>query len=308
MRRAQTFISSQIASGKMTERQAVPFLQSIPGMTPDVMMLMLKSANDFKQIEEAAKKIGTATDKSAEAGQKLTTSLSRLGDAITQKGRELMTAISDYTSIMIDTTTKDMSTEHTLGKGFHDTPWSAYWDALTFKNRGSGSGSRGDRNNNPGNIEDGPFARAHGATGSDGRFAVFPDYATGSAAQEALLAGAGYHGLTLHQFAQRYAEGSAAWEKTVGGELGIGSGDIVDNRDPRLAGAIRRAEGTGAKGAAASRGGITNSRTSTSSSEVNIGSITVNAPNATDADGVASGIGGALRRQTLIAPANTGLN
>jgi hypothetical protein len=59
-------------------------------------------------------------------------------------------------------------------------------------------GSRSSRNNNPGNIEAGSFTAAHGATGSDGRFAIFPDYATGRAAQEALLfESAGYKNLTL---------------------------------------------------------------------------------------------------------------
>ena len=43
------------------------------------------------------------------------------------------------------------------------------------------------RNNNPGNIEYGPFAKAHGATGSDGRFAIFPDMATGENAMASLL-------------------------------------------------------------------------------------------------------------------------
>jgi hypothetical protein len=37
-----------------------------------------------------------------------------------------------------------------------------------------GGGNPGERNFNPGNIEYGSFARAHGATSSDGRFAVLP--------------------------------------------------------------------------------------------------------------------------------------
>ena len=40
-------------------------------------------------------------------------------------------------------------------------------------------GSRAWRNNNPGNLEDGKFARDNGAIGSDGRFAIFPDATTG---------------------------------------------------------------------------------------------------------------------------------
>ena len=48
--------------------------------------------------------------------------------------------------------------------------------------------NRGQRNHNPGNIEYGQFAKDHGATGSDGRFAIFPDAATGYKALDALLA------------------------------------------------------------------------------------------------------------------------
>lgn len=46
--------------------------------------------------------------------------------------------------------------------------------------------ARGIRNNNPGNIEYGPFAKSMGATGSDGRFAVFPTAEQGIAAITAL--------------------------------------------------------------------------------------------------------------------------
>jgi hypothetical protein len=114
----------------------------------------------------------------------------------------------------------------------------------------------------------------------------------------------------LHQFAARYAEGSPAWEKTVGNSLGIGPNDIVNNQDPKLVEAIRRAEGTGsgARGAANIRY-HTNSpvSNSSSSSEVHIGNITVNAPNATDANGIASGMKVAMKRQNLISPVASGL-
>lgn len=52
---------------------------------------------------------------------------------------------------------------------------------------GSTGGSAGLRNNNPGNLEYGAFAKAHGATGSDGRFAIFPSMEAGVAAHEELL-------------------------------------------------------------------------------------------------------------------------
>lgn len=51
----------------------------------------------------------------------------------------------------------------------------------------AGSGSRGISNNDPGNLEYGKFAIANGATGSDGRFAIFPSIEAGVAAHERLL-------------------------------------------------------------------------------------------------------------------------
>lgn len=48
-------------------------------------------------------------------------------------------------------------------------------------------GSRAWRNNNEGNLEFGKFAKAHGAIGTDGRFAIFPDEETGRRAKEALI-------------------------------------------------------------------------------------------------------------------------
>lgn len=83
-------------------------------------------------------------------------------------------------------------------------------------------GSRSWRNNNPGNLEYGPFARKMGATGSDGRFAIFPDYDTGRKAQEELLFNSdGYRNLTLAQAIKRWAPASennvAAYIAAVGG-------------------------------------------------------------------------------------------
>jgi hypothetical protein len=47
--------------------------------------------------------------------------------------------------------------------------------------------SRCSRNCNPGNMEWGRFAVAHGAIATDGRFAVFPDLQTGYAETNVLL-------------------------------------------------------------------------------------------------------------------------
>lgn len=67
-----------------------------------------------------------------------------------------------------------------------------------------GPPNRPQRNHNPGDLEYGKFARDHGATGSDGRFAIFPDDATGFAAMKALLL-THYKGMTLEAALNEYA-------------------------------------------------------------------------------------------------------
>ncbi len=65
--------------------------------------------------------------------------------------------------------------------------------------------SRGERNNNPGNLEDGPFARRQpGYKGSDGRFAIFDSEANGAKAQETLLR-QNYGDRSVRQVIERYA-------------------------------------------------------------------------------------------------------
>lgn len=67
-------------------------------------------------------------------------------------------------------------------------------------------GSRSWRNNNPGNMEYNEYTRSLGAIGTDGRFAIFPDYATGRAAKETMLfSGKNYQNLTLTEAINRYA-------------------------------------------------------------------------------------------------------
>jgi len=62
------------------------------------------------------------------------------------------------------------------------------------------------RNNNPGNMEYGDLAKRYGAVGTDGRFAVFPDYETGRKAQEALLFDSGvYGGMDIGKAISKYA-------------------------------------------------------------------------------------------------------
>ena len=67
------------------------------------------------------------------------------------------------------------------------------------------------RNNNPGNLKYGPFAKARGALGSgSGGHAIFPTYWVGRAAMKDLLFGkdSNYINLTLEKAIARYAPSS----------------------------------------------------------------------------------------------------
>ena len=61
-------------------------------------------------------------------------------------------------------------------------------------------GHRNWRNNNPGNIEMGKYAKKYGAIGDDGRFAIFPTYEIGQKAKSDLISkGKNYKGKTLEK-------------------------------------------------------------------------------------------------------------
>lgn len=112
------------------------------------------------------------------------------------------------------------------------------------------TGVRSWRNNNPGNIEYGNFARANGAVGTDGRFAVFPTYAAGRAAKAALIFEAGsYRNLSLSSAIARYAppsENNTSWyAATVLAAAGADKrmGDYQPEERERILDAMERVEG-----------------------------------------------------------------
>jgi hypothetical protein len=124
--------------------------------------------------------------------------------------------------------------------------------------------SRSGRNNNPGDIDWGPFAQHHGATRIEQippgynerpRFAYFPDEATGFAAMKALLQLpgvfapaavdeqgnitaprrllSGYAGATVHECLYRWAppndgNDTSAYEAGVCRNVGCRLGDCID--------------------------------------------------------------------------------
>lgn len=111
-------------------------------------------------------------------------------------------------------------------------------------------GARNWRNNNPGNLEYGDFAKSMGAIGTDGRFAVFPDYATGRKAKESLIfESKGYRDLSLTDAIKRYAppteNNTGAYQRTVLSSVGANRkmSDYSPTERSAILDAMQRVEG-----------------------------------------------------------------
>lgn len=126
-----------------------------------------------------------------------------------------------------------------------------------------GGGTRGDRNRNPGNIKDGPFARKMGATGADEKgFAIFPTLEAGRAAADKLLQ-ENYSGLSLSQIQEKWVGNSdVGYMRGLMGATGLKAGDVPDMNDPamrqKILQGITRGEGTSLTGELKGGGGRSN--------------------------------------------------
>lgn len=164
--------------------------------------------NLFRSAYEGLKSlpvIGKAIQAAEVIGNKASEAASTAAGAAKAKAVEVGSSVADGTKAGA----KYLVENTTIGRG-------ATWLAEVGKGyniiqRADGTlekreGARNWRNFNPGNIEAGVFATKHGAIGSDGRFAVFPDYETGRKAKEGLIfEGKNYRDKTLSAAIARYA-------------------------------------------------------------------------------------------------------
>lgn len=110
-------------------------------------------------------------------------------------------------------------------------------------------GTRAWRNNNPGNVEYGKFAKAQGAIGSDGRFAVFPTYEQGRNAKATLMfQSPSYRDKSIEAAISRYAPSSEnntpAYIARVANAAGVPSSTKVsDLSEPQRLAVIAAMEG-----------------------------------------------------------------
>lgn len=143
------------------------------------------------------------------------------------------------------------------------------------------------RNNNPGNIEYGPFAKKMGATGSDGRFAIFPTMQAGEDAMANLLMSYAKEGNnTISKIVNKWAPGKennqAAYISSVSKQTGIDPNKPLNMGE---LGAVRQA--------------MSKHEGSSSNVQTNIGTINVQTQ-ATDGKGVALDLGKSLQNNSLI--------
>jgi hypothetical protein len=122
---------------------------------------------------------------------------------------------------------------------------------VNYGNFTQSGGTRSWRDNNPGNIEYGSFARSHGAIGTDGRFAIFPDAQTGRNALTALLGTRSYQGLTVQGAIARFAppteNNTTAYTNSIRRQTGLDPNTSMRSLTPAqlraVTDAIQRHEG-----------------------------------------------------------------
>jgi hypothetical protein len=177
-------------------------------------------------------------------------------------------------------------------------------DNMMGKSGASSSLPRNLRNNNPGNIEYGDFAKRMGAIGSDGRFAIFPSMEAGKDAMATLLMQYAKGGNnTIASIVSKWSPASengmantTSYIKDVAKRTGIDPNKQLSMSElTAVQQAMSAHEGMiGARATAPVGGG--NGGTSV---QTNINTINVQTQ-ATDANGIANGLNQAIQNNGLI--------
>jgi hypothetical protein len=164
---------------------------------------------------------------------------------------------------------------------------------------GVNASNRPTRNHNPGDLEYGTFAKSHGATGSDGRFAIFPDDETGKKALYALLRTSEYSKLTVEQAINRFAppneNNTKGYVASVTASTGLKASDLLSG-----------IQGASGPVAGAGTGAGSSSTSTTDSRSLHIGEVKIYTA-ATDASGIAADMSKSMDF-LFTSQANAGLN
>ncbi len=112
-------------------------------------------------------------------------------------------------------------------------------------------GSRSWRNNNPGNLEYGRFAKRKGAIGTDGRFAIFPTEEIGHNAKVSLLKSSSYINKTIKgailKYAPSFENNSTGYANTIAVDAGVSTdtrlSSLTDDQFDKLDKSMTKVEG-----------------------------------------------------------------
>jgi len=181
----------------------------------------------------------TMIDDRTDAFRKLTTEFgTKIGKVVDEDGFEVTTPTSGTPNTIAGSVVE-------AGKGYTTI---AMKDGSVVRREGT----RAWRNNNPGNIEFGEFAKKHGAVGTDGRFAVFPTYEDGRNAKMSLLfETSSYKNLSITDAINRYAppfeNNTSRYTSTVAQAAGVPMStrmsDLTDVQRELVLDAMERVEG-----------------------------------------------------------------
>lgn len=336
LRKIQKFISGQIGSGKMRADEGATFLRRVPGMNEDMVNLMLA---DFNKLEAAAREAGTATNETAKAAQDLVAKFSLITQSMERFAASMIPVIDLLMKPINAITGADLkkvfpgSNDMFTRDGPMDKLDRFLWGDHNMDDakKRLADGLRGGAGGGSGSPYRDAIAAVESA-GSGGYAARGPATASGDRAygryqimgnnigpwsQEALgrrvsieefMANPALQDQIFDKKFGSYVEkygpqgASRAW---LAGEGGMNDPSRRDSYGTNvLEYQSRFNKALGARGTAGSRGAPA---LNNSSSEVHIGTMHINAPKADDADGIASDIGGALKRQSMIAPVNNAL-
>ena len=322
------YIDRERKSGRMSPQVARWWLEQIPGMNSGMLNVLMQGTKGMNDLADAARRAGLETEMSGEAALDYQKKASVLDLAIQHLARVTypsLTGALQTTANLLEGPAGGWISSILAGAGFGALAGSflpgvgtglgaiagGAAGAFTYATSGGGA-TRGDRNNNPGNIKFGQFAQSQGATGQDsGGFAVFPSQTAGETAMANLLHSS-YRGLTLSQIVQKWTNGAdPSYLQSVMASTGLGANDVPNMNNnavvAKLIAGMMRGEGTHRGGAAAAAGiHHTMNRSGDKTSSVTVGQINVSSSKAAARD-VAMEIPAAMKRIKTATPADYGL-
>lgn len=339
LRKIRGWITTEVGAGRMSPSEAATWLRRTPGMNEDMVGVLTLANENFKRLSDSADKAGAANRKSAEAGAYLVEKFNQLSLAITDFGRIILRVAEfgvrlgtgEISGSYLKDSAKDAFefTKGMVARRIESNP--VVGSALKLYRKFGGGEATGESD-----VDKVAAAIAMiESSGSGGYSAIGPVTRTGDRAygkyqimgrnipewsKEALgrsmtpaefLASPEAQDVIAKKRLGRYIDkygvsgAAAAWHGGEGGmsdlsrrdSLGTSTGEYVSRFNRHLGGAAAAA-GRASDGA---RGG------GDIKSDVSINNININAPNATDAEGISKEIGPAIKRSSIAAPANYGL-